>query len=65
MSINNMATSDLMETLDNSINALRTLSSLCGSSTENDLNSLYWLLAPIVEKQEQTMADLWKAEAKK
>jgi hypothetical protein len=61
----NTATSDLLEHLDNTINALKTLSSLCSSSTENDLNSLYWLLAPIVEKQEQTMADLWKAEAKK
>lgn len=63
--MNNMATSDLLEHLEDTVSALKMLSTLCGSSTESNLEGLCWLLAPIVEKQEQTLADLWKAEAKK
>jgi hypothetical protein len=61
----NMETSDLLDTMECAVNALKMLTHLCADTEDKQLAGMYWLLAPIIEKQEQTMADLWKAEAKK
>lgn len=37
---------------------------LCATSQDEGIGSFYWLLALIMEKQEQTITNLWKAQAK-
>lgn len=61
----NMETSELLEVMENAVCALRVLTHLCASNQDDQLGGMYWLLAPIIEKQEQTLAGLWKIEARK
>jgi hypothetical protein len=65
MSLNNITTDGLLDELDNSISALKMLSHLCAISQDKQLGNMFWLLQPIVDKQEEMLTSLWKNQAKK
>lgn len=61
----NLDKSDCLESMEDAINALKMLTTLCSVSQQIEHRNMFWLLQPIVKKQEEMLADLWKIEAKK